>query len=31
VIAFAFLGLLLHFPRRSHLQAATFKSVNPLN
>ncbi len=30
LIAFALLGLLLHFPRRSYLEAASFKSRNAL-
>ena len=31
LIAFSFLGLLLHFPKRSHLEAASFKSTHALN
>src|SRR5882672_12842042 len=31
LIAFSLLGLLLHFPRRSHLEAASFKSTHALN
>jgi hypothetical protein len=31
LIAFAFLGLLLHFPRRIHLESASFKSGHQLN
>ena len=31
LIAFSFFGLLLHFPRRSQLEAASFKSTHTLN
>lgn len=31
LIAFAMLGLLLHFPRRSYLEAASFKTTHTLN
>jgi F0F1-type ATP synthase membrane subunit c/vacuolar-type H+-ATPase subunit K len=31
LIAISFLGLLLHFPRRSHLEAASFKSQSGLS
>jgi Na+/melibiose symporter-like transporter len=31
LIAFSFLGLLLHFPRRSHLEAASFQSTHVIN
>jgi F0F1-type ATP synthase membrane subunit c/vacuolar-type H+-ATPase subunit K len=31
LIAFAFLGLLLHFPRRIYLESASFKSGHQLN
>ena len=31
LIGFAMLGLVLHFPRRAHLEAASYKNMNSLN
>jgi hypothetical protein len=31
LLGFSFFGLLLHFPRRSDVEAANFKSTRPLN